>query len=276
MMMMSDGSDISSFLTVCNGASFALALLLFVVSRCVANHLCLFLWPRQLSLQEDYPLHNTLKLLTRKESVLEFLLESFASIYATTKRESFIVNVFGLAPFVFTNSVDNITYVLKINYKNFTKSGTIFKSKFQGLLGDGIFNADGRQWYAHRKTSAHLFKLNEFKTTVLDTFNHDLDEVVRCITIHTIRQSAFDMQSLMHSFTLESISQIAFGLQLGCITNEVDFARDFDYCTECINDSMLNPLWLMDRFLSLRGWRYFYCLHRLNAFAFKIIRERGS
>jgi len=273
-LLLSDVRNSVNTLTVFDGALITLAMLIIVASKSVATHLSLFLWPRHLSLPEDYPLHNTVKLMARKESILEFLLESFATIYNKTQRESFIVNVFGLAPFVFTNNVENITYVLKTNYENFTKSGPMFKSKFQGLLGDGIFNADGRQWYAHRKTSAHLFKLTEFKTTVLETFNHDLDEVIGCITNHAARQNAFDMQALMHSFTLESISQIAFGLQLGCITNEVEFARDFDFCTECINDSMLNPLWLIDRFLSPRGWRYFYCLQRLNTFAFKIIRER--
>jgi hypothetical protein len=39
-----------------------------------------------------------------------------------------------------------------------------------------FFNADGHTWYAHRKTSALIFKLNRFKTSVLEAFHDDMDQ----------------------------------------------------------------------------------------------------
>ena len=74
--------------------------------------------------------------------------------------------------------IENVTYILKSNFENFGKNGKQFKPKLQGLLGDGIFNADGKQWYAHRKTSAHLFKLNKFRLSILTIFNEDLHQVI--------------------------------------------------------------------------------------------------
>jgi cytochrome P450 len=86
-----------------------------------------------------------------------------------------------------------------------------------------------------------------------------------------------DIHDLMHRFTLESISRVAFGISLGCITNpEVNFAKDFDYCTNCINDSFLNPLWLIERYFTPKGWKYFYCLFRINRYAKQIITERRN
>ncbi|KAJ1409153.1 cytochrome P450, partial [Ochromonadaceae sp. CCMP2298] len=148
--------------------------------------------------------------------------------------KSWVLRVVGLPPFVLTTDVANITHVLKNNFENYNKSGG-FKLKMQGLLGDGIFNTDGQQWFSHRKTSASLFKLSEFKTNVLDIFNHDLDQVLAVLHTNAASSSTLDLQSLMHKFTLESIAQIAFGLKLGCITEErVAFAEDFDYCSACI------------------------------------------
>jgi cytochrome P450 len=86
-----------------------------------------------------------------------------------------------------------------------------------------------------------------------------------------------DIHDLLHRFTLESISRIAFGISLGCITNpEVNFAKDFDYCTNCVNDSFLNPMWLLERYFTPKGWKYFFCLFRINRYAKQIITERRN
>lgn len=232
-----------------------------------------FIFPRERSLREQYLYQYTFKLLANSGRFLDLCTDYFKATYNEYGRRTFLLKVFGLPPIVMTNDVANITYVLKTNFENYGKSGPAFKNKFYGLLGDGIFNADGQQWYAHRKTSAHLFKLSEFKSTVLEIFNHDLDIVSSLIVGKNGR--AFDMQAVMHKFTLESISQIAFGLKLGCITSDdVQFAADFDYCTACVNDSMVNPMWMINRYFSPGGWKYFYCLHRLDSFAFDLIRAR--
>lgn len=209
--------------------------------------------------------------------ILEVTQEYMRSSFESSKRKTYILNALGLPTMVMTTDVANVTYILKTNFENFGKSGTAFKTRFQGLLGDGIFNADGQQWFAHRKTSAHLFKLSEFKTTILETFNHDLTTVLEVIQGHCDKQESFDIHALMHKFTLESIAYIAFGLHLGCITNDdVQFAADFDYCTACINDSMINPIWRLERYFTPRGWMYFYRLFRINRFSSKIITERRA
>jgi cytochrome P450 len=241
----------------------------------VLKALRIFLFPRKGALVEQYPFESTIKLFQAQGYLLDLCYQYFTSEYKRTGKKTFILEVIGLPAFIMTTDVANVTHVLKTNYENYGKAHPMFKDKFQGLLGDGIFNADGQQWFAHRKTSAHLFKLSEFKSTVLDVFNDDLTTVIDYIK--SKGQDSFDLHSLMHKFTLDSIAQIAFGMNLGCISdNEVQFANDFDYCTACINDSMVNPFWLFERFCTYNGWKYFCCLWRLNRFASKLIKERRA
>ena len=267
-------SLVSSALSHITFRNVGLAILV-VVLVFVFKAIKIFLFPRPGAVKESYPFQNTIILAQSQEIILEICKKYFDLTYEQTKKKTFLLEVIGLPTFVMTVDVANVTHVLKTNFENYGKSAPIFKNKFQGLLGDGIFNADGQQWFAHRKTSAHLFKLSEFKSTVLDIFNHDL--TIAIDYIKSKKNDSFDFQGLMHKFTLESISQIAFGLQLGCISdNEVEFANDFDYCTACINDSMINPFWIFERFFTPGGWRYFAALRRLNKFAAKLIKERRA
>ena len=142
-------------------------------------------------------------------------------------------------------------------------------------MGDGIFNADGHTWYAHRKTSALIFKLNRFKTSVSEVFHDDMDQAIEWI--RNQNNKSFDFHALMHRYTLESIARIAFGIQFDIIRKErVEFAEDFDYCTWAVNNSMVDPLWWFKRYFTVSGWKYFQALGRINTFTQKIIQERKA
>jgi cytochrome P450 len=260
--------DPSSFVfTLLSGIATLLALYL---TQAIVR---MYMLRRREQLDEAYPFQNTLTLFYQREKILELCKYYFDNVYTQKGRKTFVLSVLGLPTFVMTNDVANITYVLKKNFENFGKTGGSFKSKAQGLLGNGIFNADGEQWYVHRKTSAHLFKLSQFKTSVLETFNQHLTSAVRLIKSKT--GSAFDLQDVMHRLTLDSIGMIAFGTSLHCLErNDIAFAADFDYCTICLNDSFVNPFWRLERYCTPRGWRYFLVLRRINAFIAEMIQQR--
>ncbi len=46
--------------------------------------------------------------------------------------------------------------ILQTNFDNFVK-GEEFSVRFDPLLGSGIFNSDGHQWYFARKLAANIF-----------------------------------------------------------------------------------------------------------------------
>lgn len=238
-------------------------------------HLKYFFFPRKGQYPESYPFQNTLRVANNVNRILDIVWGYFQDVEKRTKKKTFVVNTLGVPHLVLTTDVENVTYILKTNFENFGKGGQEFKPKFQGLLGNGIFNTDGHYWYAHRKTSAMIFKLNRFKSSVSDIFNEDMDE---CIAwIRNKGGKKFDIHGLMHRFTLESIARIAFGIRFDCINKDrVQFAEDFDYCTWSVNKSMVDPLWWFQRYFTWEGLQYHLALQRINTFAFNLIKERRA
>eukprot|EP01031_Cornospumella_fuschlensis_P039477 gene39477-48058_t len=176
-----------------------------------------FLLRRPESAPEAFPFAFTIDLATTQDRVMERCVEVLKEMRPVTGKKTFCFKAVGLPPFVMTSDIANITYILKTNFENFGKSGGNFKPKMQGLLGNGIFNADGDQWYVHRKTSAHLFKLGQFKTCVLETFHEHLAIATSLIRART---GKFDLQDVMHRLTLDSIGKIAFGINLDSLRIE--------------------------------------------------------
>lgn len=229
---------------------------------------------RSYTKHESYPLQNTIEVFLNQHRLLDFLLENLRDIEQQRNISTIDLNLFGLPRLVFTNNVPNIEYILKTNFNNYGK-GPILYRRFFGLLGDGIFNADNDIWYHHRKTSAHIFNVNKFRTCILSTFNEKCDTVIETLRKHTTDST--DFQDLMFRFTLDSIGLIAFNFDIGALKQKnVQFAKDFDYCQEITNQSFIDPLWYVKRYLSMPGLRYFAALNRINSFAYGIIKERRN
>lgn len=236
-----------------------------------------YLLPRASSWKEKYPFQSTVELMRNNENILDW----FCFVFFNRKKElgidgdTIIMNTPIFPPMVCTNSVENVTHILK-NIETYGKGGSFYK-KMAPLLGEGIFNADGKQWFAHRKTSANLFKLEKFKTTMIGTFNEEMDTVCDIIRYSAKAGKVLEMQAIMAKLTLESIGRIALGVHLGCLKEDhVPFAQYFDYCTKEINDSFINPLWQVRRYLTPAGWTFFKNIKLLDQICFKIIGERRA
>jgi len=85
-----------------------------------------------------------------------------------------------------------------------------------------------------------------------------------------------DIQNLLHAYTLDSIGEIAFGLEIGALADgdNCAFARAFDYCQAYINESFFTPVWVLARFLTARGWRFGHNLAVLDRDIRCKVRER--
>lgn len=260
------------------GIGFGTVVVALVVIVLFKNLMRSYLLPRDRSLPEKYPFETTWRAIRDQNRVLESLYDAFFIENKELMGDRFtaIFNILFMPAMVITLDVANITYILKTNYENFGKTGSL-KTKFQPILGDGIFNSDGQQWYGHRKTSAHLFKLEKFRTSIIETFNNEMFSFLSLIRAN--KGEPFDIQNLMARLTLESIGHIALGVELGCLKDResvVPFAKMFDYCTAEIDNSLTNPLWRVRRYFSTNGWRFFWYVYRLDQFCYKIIRDRRA
>lgn len=61
-----------------------------------------------------------------------------------------------------------------------------------------------------------MFKMEKFKSTILQVFNDKLDVVLSLLD--DLGGRSFDFQPLVANFTLDSIGKVAFGLDLECLT----------------------------------------------------------
>ena len=62
-----------------------------------------------------------------------------------------------------------VEHVLKTNFECYEK-GSIWKSRLQEILGNGIFNVDGSEWKLQRKTACHMFSARSLKETMSAVF----------------------------------------------------------------------------------------------------------
>ena len=86
-----------------------------------------------------------------------------------------------------------------------------------------------------------------------------------------------DMQDLYYKFTLDSIGQIAFGVELGCLKADVvPFADAFDVVQNRVLDRMLNPVlhFLPDTWLG--GLKYIESVEREMARKVQVLRDFGT
>jgi len=232
---------------------------------------------------EKYLFETTLKAgYWRYDDFLHFIWESFQYAEIEYKSKTFAVHCLFLPTFVFTNSVENVTHILKGNFDNYVK-GPAMKFRFLPLLGDGIFNADGEIWRWHRKTSAHLFNVAAFRSTVLATFNKHVSHVIQIL----LQQSDLDLHALMHSCTLDSIGEIAFGMQInslsshienpsGATTPGLEFEKSFDYLQQFAAETYTNPMWPFKRFFTWHLWRYPMHVRTVDNYAYSAVRARRA
>ena len=173
-----------------------------------------FLLPRKHSIPERYPLESTIKTMNNQHRVLDYINDLFIQAKSLYNTNTFLSKIIGQPTYIITNNPINIEHVLN-KLDIYGKTGPGLKPKFQALLGNGIFNADGIQWHAHRKITSHLFKFEQFKHIFMKSFNINLDLVIDNIYEYEREDKVFDMQVLMQSYTLETIAHIILGHKLG-------------------------------------------------------------
>lgn len=179
-------------------------------------------------------------------------------------------------PLICTVNVDVVKHVLVSNFENYEK-GPAWRGIFQDLLGDGIFNADGEKWRKSRKVSAHEFSVNSLKN-----FMHGVFESRGAETLALIRPGeAVDAQALFAQYTLQTIGQIGFGIDLGALDGAAgkriadDFGDAFNNATQLSGDRTLDPLWKVKRLFGIGSEaRLRMEVARVRAFSNRVIEDR--
>jgi hypothetical protein len=186
-----------------------------------------------------------------------------------------------MAPWhIVTSCPKNVEYVLKTNFRNYTK-GVRFQSRLGELLGGGIFNSDGAEWQTQRKVSSPVFttwnRLNGPR------FIRGHIWIVVCRNASRLRnvlesadpEKPVDVFNLMNRFTLDTIGEIGFGKSIDSLGDPSSpFLLSFDRAQQLFFRRFIFPLWRICRWFNI-GYEREAKMHveTLNTFTYKIVQE---
>ena len=120
--------------------------------------------------------------------------------------------------------------------------------------GAGIFNVDGEKWKNQRKMASHMFSATEFRNKMTTTFRSHAEELLHVGLTNFVtfnlsswpnedlyrgfvqkfesakeNQTTLDAHDLFHRFTLDSIGEIAFGVNIqSMVQPDTPFAKSFN------------------------------------------------
>eukprot|EP01120_Amphizonella_sp_Union-15-10_P001665 TRINITY_DN11816_c0_g1_i1.p1 TRINITY_DN11816_c0_g1~~TRINITY_DN11816_c0_g1_i1.p1 ORF type:complete len:470 (+),score=66.38 TRINITY_DN11816_c0_g1_i1:57-1466(+) len=179
-----------------------------------------------------------------------------------------VYNVIGVRT-IWALEPECVKHILKTNFNNYIK-GASFRKMFNDLLGDGIFNTNGDSWKSQRKVASHLFKTLNLKTFMLNVFVKHGHVVCDILDKKSKSGETFDLQNLLLKYTLDTIGEIAFGVDLESLHHpEEPISNAFTFVVESSANRFRNPFWSLFVDKSFNNE-----LEKLNQFAYDIIRER--
>ncbi|KAJ3320035.1 hypothetical protein HDU76_000402 [Blyttiomyces sp. JEL0837] len=172
------------------------------------------------------------------ERTHEFMLDSIES----TNGETFLFQAPFMPPIFVVSDPKIVEHVLKDKFDVYPK-GPIMNAAFKDTLGDGIFNADGENWWKQRKIASHIFSVKNFKSFVSVVFKDEMKTFTTRLEQLAQSQTPFDLQDLFFRFTLNGFCKIGFGTDLHCLESDqpIPFATGFDRTQWQMNPTQQTP-----------------------------------
>lgn len=221
-------------------------------------------------------LGNTLEVAKNYYGILDYLVR--VSKEYSVKGKPCQITIMGVPNIVILNDVGSFEYILKTTSQDFVK-GPQWKQCFQELLGDGIFNADGDLWRQQRKTASFLFTMRNLKDNMADVIASKIQCVIMVLEKSCDDSQPVDLQDLFFRFTFDSFVQIAFGIDLHCISSEDPhvFQKSFDEAQQVVFERFISPvfLWKVKRFLQIGSEKNLSaCVRSINRFVAELISNQ--
>eukprot|EP01025_Chloroclados_australasicus_P030000 TRINITY_DN3000_c0_g1_i2.p1 TRINITY_DN3000_c0_g1~~TRINITY_DN3000_c0_g1_i2.p1 ORF type:complete len:529 (+),score=20.02 TRINITY_DN3000_c0_g1_i2:49-1635(+) len=170
----------------------------------------------------------------------------------------------------------DIEYILKTNFQNYQKS-QIFHEVSEEFLGDGIFSVDGELWRMQRKSLSHMFTTRLLRGYISDILNKQCQTLCKVIQQNNQKfvNEFYDIQKEYQRFTLDSIGEIAFGMNINSLeTGKSEFGNAFDYATAKSHARLVNPTWKLLRWFGLPPERKLKtCVKVVDQFTYQLIND---
>lgn len=144
--------------------------------------------------------------------------------------------------------------VQKSHFECFDK-GPYLREAMEGLLGGGIFIADGENWITQRKVASNLFTARMLRESMSSTVHELLPVLHSAIQANMESETPIELTQLFGRFTMDAFAAIGFGVQLHCLGSEEinPFQTAFDAAQELCLERFKRPalFWKLQRWLNI-------------------------
>ncbi|KAJ3322244.1 Protein kinase alk2 [Boothiomyces sp. JEL0866] len=176
-------------------------------------------------------------------------------------------------PYIFINDPESVEYVTSTNFENYVK-GRFMKCRMTDVLGNGIFNTDGHDWYVTRKLSSKVFTNKNFKTNIDTVFTDNVNILLKVLSNHVSKVKTIDMHNIFHRYFMDSFGKIAYGIDLQSLEKgSADFVSSFDRAQNAMGDRFASAFWFItDKF----NFQLQRDVKLIRGFGRKVVEDRRS
>lgn len=141
-------------------------------------------------------------------------------------------------PIMFISADPDVNkYILERPYEYI--KGSFQTESLDPLLGDGIFNANGKLWLNQRKTASFMFAKRELKQMISIFVKHFTHLEQRLAPGEKV-----EIQHLTASYTLDCFLDLCFGIESNSLINDSPFANAFNVAQSAsVNRLVWFPYW---------------------------------
>ncbi|KAJ3322246.1 Protein kinase alk2, partial [Boothiomyces sp. JEL0866] len=153
-------------------------------------------------------------------------------------------------PTIFVNDPESVEYITSTNFENYVK-GDYTKPRMTDVLGNGIFNTDGHDWFTQRKLAAKILTNRNFKINIETVFTDNIKIFVGVLNQAVKNGDSVDMHSIFHRYFMDSFGKIAYGIDMGSLSNGIpNYVASFDRSQNTMGDRFINPFYRLSDLLN--------------------------
>nr|WAW38270.1 CYP704A234 [Plumbago zeylanica] len=148
----------------------------------------------------------------------------------------------------------NVEHFIKTKFDKYVISD-FNKDMVSDLFGQGIFAVDGHRWRRQRKLASFEFSTRVLRDFSSGVFRKNTVRLVAILSALSEKKTDFDVLDILKRFSLDSIFEIGFGVELNCLDGSnkqgIEFMKAFDEANALVFYRFVDPFWKIKKALNI-------------------------
>jgi cytochrome P450 len=176
----------------------------------------------------------------------------FAATSLSFQNEPWQINIPASPKTIVLSDPATIEAVMVTQADVFTKGAVL--ETMHDLLGDGIVNAEGEQWYHQRKTAAKFFSARTLLVCMMQTMQRNVEQVYQVLDAQRSTGNLVNLTQLFQQFALQTFLEVGVGIDAPIIgKGEPSAFKAFDEAALIFGRRRILPkyVWKLERWLNI-------------------------